>query len=369
MERVKKNFGFGCMRLPMIGEKVDEAAFCKMIDYFIEHGFNYFDTAHPYLKGESEKAIKKCLTSRYPRDAYVLADKLTSPYFDKTEEIKPLVLKELELCGVSYFDFFLLHAQGRKNYPKYRELGAYKEVKKLKEEGYIRHIGLSFHDTPEYLEMILTENPFIEFVQIQLNYLDWENPGVQSREVYEVCRRHNLPVIVMEPVKGGTLANLPEKGKKAIDDLNGGSPASYAIRFAAGLPGVFMVLSGMSDMAQMKDNVSFMENFKPLNDEEKKATDIVVESFMEKKSIPCTGCSYCVEENSCPMNINIPALFKAYNAKKIYDDGGVEKLYNRAIEDRGLPNECIQCGMCESVCPQSLPIREHLIQVSKEFIK
>ena len=242
-----------------------------MVDAFLDAGFNYFDTAHGYLQGKSEKALKACLTSRYPRDRYILNDKLTANFFKTEADIRPFFESQLEACGVDYFDFYLMHAQGAGNYPHFKECRAYETVFELKAEGKVRHVGISFHDRPEALERILTDYPEIEVVQIQFNYVDYDDPAVQSRACYEVCVKHNKPVIVMKPVKGGNLVNLPEDAKAVLDELHGGSTASYALRFAAGFPGIIMVLSGMSDMEQMSDNISFMKDFKPLN--EKRAWD------------------------------------------------------------------------------------------------
>ena len=237
-----------------------------MVDAFLDAGFNYFDTAHGYLQGKSEKALKACLTSRYPRDRYILTDKLTANFFKTEADIRPFFKSQLEACGVDYFDFYLMHAQGAGNYPHFKECRAYETVFELKAEGKVRHVGISFHDRPEALERILTDYPEIEVVQIQFNYVDYDDPAVQSRACYEVCVKHNKPVIVMEPVKGGNLVNLPEDAKAVLDELHGGSTASYVLRFAAGFPGIIMVLSGMSDMEQMSDNISFIKDFKPLNE-------------------------------------------------------------------------------------------------------
>lgn len=268
MEKIKKNFGFGCMRLPMKDGEVDIAQTCQMVDAFLENGFNYFDTAHGYIGERSEKALKTCLTSRYPRDSYILTDKRTAHYFNKEEDIRPLFESQLEACGVDYFDFYLMHAQGKGNFEHFKKCHAYETALKFKEEGKIRHFGISFHDKAEVLEQILTEYPQVEVVQIQFNYLDYDDPAVESRKVYEVCRKYNKPVIVMEPVKGGNLVNLPEAAQAVLDELHGGSNASYAIRFAAGFEGMLMVLSGMSSMEQMEDNISYMKDFKPLSEEE-----------------------------------------------------------------------------------------------------
>ena len=249
---IKKNFGFGMMRLPMIGEEVDMETTCRMVDAFLAAGFNYFDTAHPYIQGKSEDAVKQCLSSRYPRDSFLLANKLSNG-FETEEEIRPLMELMLSKCGVEYFDFFLMHALSATRYEKFTKAHAFEIAQEFKAAGKVRHVGMSFHDTAEVLDKILTEHPELEFVQLQFNYLDYEDPKVQSRLCYEVCQKHGKPVMVMEPVRGGALVNLPEQ---AIALLPEGSPASYALRFAAGFPQVAMVLSGMSDEAQMGDNLA-----------------------------------------------------------------------------------------------------------------
>lgn len=232
-----------------------------MVDTFLEQGFNYFDTAHGYLNGKSELALNECLTSRHKREEYILTDKLTMPYFNKREDIRPFFESQLEACGVEYFDFYLMHAQSKDIFAHFKKCHAYETALELKEEGKIRHFGISFHDKAEVLEKILKEYPQIEVVQIQFNYVDYEDPAVESRKCYEVCRKYNKPAIIMEPVKGGNLVNLPEDAKKILDDLHGGSTASYAVRFAASFEGVMMVLSGMNNLEQMKDNLSYMKEF------------------------------------------------------------------------------------------------------------
>ena len=368
---IKTFFGFGCMRLPMKGTEVDIEQFKEMTDYFIENGFNYFDTAHGYIDGKSELAIKEALTSRYSRDKYLLTDKLTEPYFNKEEDIRPFFQSQLDACGVEYFDFYLMHAQNATNFEKFKKCNAYETAFKLKEEGKIKHVGLSFHDKAEVLDKILTTYPQIEIVQIQFNYVDFEDPGVQSKKVYDVCRKHNKPVIVMEPVKGGSLIKLPDEAQKVYDEMPSGlSNASYAIRFAAGFDGIRVVLSGMSDMAQMKDNVSFMKDFKPLDEAEMGAVAKVTGIYKGLDVIPCTACHYCVEENHCPMSIKIPELFACLNTKKIFDDWNQNMYYNALTTDgAGKASDCIGCGGCESVCPQHLEIRDLLTKVAAEFEK
>ena len=292
-EKIKGNFGFGCMRLKMNGSEVDYDEFNRMIDAFIKAGFNYFDTAHGYIDGKSETALRDCLVARYNREDYVLANKLSEWFFKMQEEIVPLFQKQLELCGVDYFDFYFFHCIHRRSYEKHKNCHSFEILQNLKEQGKIKHIAMSFHDTADVLDMILSEQPSIEAVQLQFNYLDFDDPAVQSKKCYDVAVKHGKKVIVMEPVKGGALVNLPEKAAKIFDDLNGGSYASYAIRYAASFPQVFMVLSGMGNMDMMNDNLSYMKNFKPLTAEEFAATDKAREIIREVRQIPCTKCNYC----------------------------------------------------------------------------
>ena len=365
-ENVHKNFGFGCMRLPMKGSEVDYAEFERMVDAFLAEGFNYFDTAHGYLSGKSETALRDCLVKRHPRESFILTDKLTEPYFQKEEDIRPFFESQLKACGVEYFDFYLMHAQSRENFEKFRRCRAYETAFDLKKEGKIRHVGISFHDTAEMLERILTQYPQIEVVQIQFNYLDYEDPAVQSRKCYEVCRKHGKPVIVMEPVKGGNLVNLPEDAKAIYARLGTASPASYAIRFAAGFEGMFMVLSGMSNMAQMQDNLSYMKDFRPLDEAEMQAVGEVRDVLRSMRLIPCTACRYCTD--GCPKHISIPDLFSCMNAKVGYHDWSAGFFYREVFtKNNGKASECIGCGKCERSCPQHLPIRSLLKDVAKEF--
>ena len=367
-EKVKKNFGFGCMRLPMKGSEVDYGEFSRMVDTYIAAGFNYFDTARVYLGGKSETAIRECIAKRYPREAFVLADKLSASLFNSREEIRPLFEKQLESCGVEYFDFYLMHSQNRDIFEKYKRCHAYEQAFELKKEGKVRHVGLSFHDKADVLEDILKQYPQVEFVQIQLNYLDYDDPAVQGRQCYEVCRKYNKPVIVMEPVKGGSLVNLPDDAAQVLKSLKGGSPASYAIRFAAGFDGIFMVLSGMSNMEQMQDNISFMQDFRPLDKRETEAVKKVCGIYQSKRLIPCTACRYCTD--GCPKQIDIPNLFSCLNAKKLHNDWNADYYYSDVYTaHNGKASDCIGCGKCERSCPQHLPIRALLKDVAKEFEK
>ncbi|WP_130837167.1 aldo/keto reductase [Lachnoclostridium sp. Marseille-P6806] len=372
---IKKKLGFGCMRLPMNGEKVEMKQFCEMVDRFLEEGFNYFDTAHGYLNGESEVALREGLTSRYPRERYLLTNKLTGVYFDKEEEIRPFFENQLKWCGVDYFDFYLMHAQNAKEFVKFKRCRAYETAFDLKAEGKVRHVGLSFHDKAAVLDQILTEYPQVEFVQIQFNYLDYDDESVESRKVYDVARKHGKPVLVMEPVKGGSLVKLPEEGQKIFDELNRSegtkmSNASYAIRFAAGFGGIRVVLSGMSTPEQMEDNISYMKDFRPLNERELAAVRRVTGVFKGLDMIPCTACHYCVEENHCPKDILIPDIFACMNSKNVFHDWNTNFYYNNVLTaGHGAAGDCIQCGGCERVCPQQLPIRALLKDVAAQFGK
>lgn len=372
-----KRLGFGLMRLPQNDRSnatdIDIDTTKEMVDVFIQNGFTYFDTAWMYHGYASESATKEVLVERYPRDSYTLATKLHAEYFDSLEDRDNIFNAQLEKTGAGYFDYYLLHGIEAPMYKKYEELDCFNWLLDKKEKGLVRHAGFSFHDTPQLLDEILTKYPQMEFVQLQINYLDWESPWIRARECYEVARKHDKPIIVMEPVKGGTLANIPEKAEKLFKDHDPGmSVSSWAIRFAASLPGVMLVLSGMSDTEQMKDNIRTMGDFTPLTEEEKdlcfKAADIINSQI----AIPCTGCSYCTA--GCPQHIAIPQYFSLYNEdmrEKLEEKGWTINYsnYENLCHVAGKASDCIACGQCESVCPQHLPVIENLKKISAHYGK
>lgn len=360
-----KRFGFGAMRLPMIDGEVDKAQFNAMIDEFLAAGFTYFDTAHGYLDGKSETAIRDCLAARYPRESFVLANKLSAGFFKTREDVLPLFEEQLRCCGVDYFDYYLIHAMSAERYDLYRDCGAFEIIPQLKREGRVHHFGMSFHDKAEVLDRILTEQPELEFVQLQFNYLDYEDPVVESRKCYEVCVKHGKRVSVMEPVKGGALAELPEDAGAILDALGGGSHASYALRFAEGFENVYMVLSGMSSIEQMRDNLATMSDFRPLDETELAAVRKVAETLRGKGAIPCTACRYCT--SGCPMGIDIPSFFSCYNSKVMFGRTQSSERYAELVKKGTGPNDCMTCGHCEEVCPQHLRIRSLLRDVAEEF--
>lgn len=356
--------GFGLMRLPKVEgtNDIDVEHTKKMVDAFIEAGGKYFDTAYVY-EG-SEEATKAALCERYPRESYYLANKLNASDFacKSEEEAKNEIHVSLERTGAEYFDFYLVHGIDETNKEKYEKYGIWEYVRQLKEEGLIRHYGFSFHDSPELLEELLTEHPDVEFVQLQINYSDWEDHLIASRRCYEIATQHGKPVVVMEPVKGGALADPPQKVKDILQQAYpDASPASWAIRFAASLPNVMMVLSGMSNLEQMEDNLSYMRDFQPLSEEEQQVVEAAREALLQFDRIACTGCHYCTP--GCPMEIHIPEIFAVMNVYKMYGD------LNEARRDYGWrpkgakASECVQCGQCEDACPQHLPIISLLEEV------
>lgn len=369
-----KKLGFGCMRLPVLDEQdrstVDLEVVKKMVDCFMERGFSYFDTAHRYNDEASEPAVRECLVKRYPRDSFVLTDKITFNYIKKEEDQWPFFLKQLEICGVTYFDNYLIHNLGSTFYPYAQKYHTFDFLKELKEKGYVRRIGFSFHGTADVLEQILKDHPETELVQIQLNYLDWEDDMIQSRKCYETARKYGKQVIVMEPVKGGTLVNLPEDAKAVLHKCNPDSSlASWAVRFAAEKEGVLMVLSGMSTLEQVEDNTAYMSDFTPLSEEEKEALQETVRLIHSHSEIQCTGCRYCVTE--CPKHIAIPDYFSLFNNYKRLENTSYtynqKVYYTNLTEHNGKASACVECGKCEQNCPQHLDIRESLKKVAEVF--
>ena len=363
--------GFGLMRLPKDkAGKIDIEHTKKMVDMFIDAGFTYFDTAYVYDGGDSERAAKAALVDRYPRERFTLATKLNVHVDAENEErARQQLYTSLERTGAGYFDYYLLHAIQAGNHKKFEEYRIWDFVREQKAKGLIKHWGFSFHDSPEFLDELLTKYPDAEFVQLQINYADWENPGVAARANYEVARRHGKSVVIMEPVKGGTLANPPARVQEVLRKADpAASFASWAIRYAASLDGIITVLSGMSNVEQMADNLSYMKNFQPLNDGEQAVIRAAQEILTGVNSIPCTGCRYCTD--GCPMNIPIPAIFAARNKQLIWDQveqGAAD--YAKATADRGKASDCIACGQCEGACPQQIDIIDRLKACADNFEK
>ena len=370
-----KKFGFGLMRLPLIDPKVatsiDIEQMKQMVDLFIEKGFTYFDTAWMYMGFSSEDATKKALVERHPRNTYTLATKLHSGFINTKEDRDKVFNAQLEKTGAGYFDYYLIHDVEEASYKKYNQLDCFTWLADKKAQGLVKHMGFSFHDTADLLEEVLSAHPEMEFVQLQLNYLDWENEWVQSRKCYEVCVKHGKPVVVMEPVKGGTLAKVPAEAEALFRAANPEmSISSWAIRFAASLPNVMMVLSGMTTLEQMRDNVSYMSDFKPLTDEEVALCTKVADIINAQIAVPCTGCSYCTE--GCPQQIAIPKYFSLYNdlMREDMEHKGWTIYYTKysdLTQEFGKAEDCIECGQCEGICPQHLSIIDYLKQVSAKF--
>ncbi len=375
MDNMKK-LGFGLMRLPLIDptdpSSVDINTTSKMVDAFIERGFTYFDTAWMYCSFESENAVKKALCSRHSRDTFTLATKLHAGFVKSPADFETIFSKQLEKTGAGYFDYYLLHDLSTENYEKCTLFDAFSFVKEKKAKGLIRHIGFSFHDSPELLDEILTKHPYMEFVQLQINYLDWNSPAIRSRECYEVARKHGKPIIVMEPVKGGTLAKLPDEAEALLRSRRSDmTPSSWALRFAASLDGVAVVLSGMSNERQLDENTSLFSNLEELSDEEYSLVMRAGEIFDSNPFIPCTGCAYCVD--GCPKNIPIPKYFSLYNAdKKEAPEKGwtpQREYYDNLTKHHGAASDCIECGQCQGICPQHLKVEKYLKEVAEYFGK
>ena len=361
--------GFGFMRLPKKLLKADLEQTKKMVDMFMEAGLTYFDTAYVYDMGGSERAIKSTLVDRYPRESFTLATKLCAWIALNEKMAKQQFFTSLERTGAGYFDYYLLHSLKANNYKAYDKFHIWDFVKEQKEKGLIKHWGFSFHDSPELLDEILTAHPDAEFVQLQINYADWENSNVASRANYEVARKHGKSIIVMEPVKGGSLANPPENVQKIFKEANSNaSYASWAIRYAASLDGIITVLSGMSNIEQMADNLSYMKDFQPLNSDEQETIKKAQEAINGINSIPCTSCHYCTD--GCPKQIPIPEIFGARNKQLVWgqlEEGSAE--YSKVIVNAGSASDCIACGQCEKACPQNIDVIERLKDCATTFGK
>lgn len=372
-DEVQGKLGFGLMRLPKVedasGERIDLGQVERMVDAFLDAGLTYFDTAYVYHDGQSERVARKALVERHPREAFTLATKLPAWKLEKPEDMQRIFDEQLERTGAGFFDYYLLHNVADEHIGVYERMGAWEWAQRLRDKGLIRHLGFSFHDTADVLDRLLTEHPEVEFVQLQINYLDWGHDVVQSGACYEVAERHGVPVVVMEPVKGGTLAKLPEDIAAPLTALDAfASQASWALRFAASLSQVKMVLSGMSTEAQMADNLATLapSAFKPLTQEERDALHEVVRRYTSVETVGCTACRYCTP--GCPQGIDIPAIISCVNNRRRYRDSRSEMAYQRALTaGSARASACVACGQCESACPQHLPIIEVLKEAAEAF--
>ncbi len=367
-----KKLGFGLMRLPLVNPddqaSIDIEKFKEMADKFIERGFTYFDTAYPYHGGKSEEAFREVVVKRYPREAFTITSKMPVWAIKQEGDLERVFNEQLSKCGVDYFDYYWLHALNRERVEVIERMDGWGFLARMRDEGKIRHFGFSFHDDSALLAEILDKHPEVEFVQLQINYLDWDSPAIESKTCYDLCVKHGKPVIVMEPVKGGSLARVPAAVEQLFRQYNpDASPASWAIRYCASLPNVMMVLSGMSNMEQMEDNLGYMADFKPLNDEEQAIIALATQVISDAIAVPCTACHYCTE--GCPQQIAIPEFFNLYNNLKQFPDqkGNCKLYYGLLTKSHGLASECVECGQCEAQCPQHIDIIDNLKLVAQAF--
>ena len=360
------------MRLPLTDPddqtSIDIEKFKEMADLFIERGFTYFDTAYPYHGGKSEEALREAVIKRYPREAFTVTSKMPVWAIKEEADLERIFNEQLERCGVDYFDYYWLHALNRERVTAIDSVNGWGFLVRKRDEGKIRHIGFSFHDGSSLLAEILENHPEMEYVQLQVNYLDWESPAIESKACYDLCVKHGKPVIVMEPVKGGSLARVPEAIDRLFKDYNpDASSASWAIRFCASLPNVMMVLSGMSNIEQMEDNTTYMQDFQPLNDEEQEIITHATQVVRDAIAVPCTACHYCCD--GCPQQIAIPEYFNLYNTLQQFPDQKSNcKLYYDLIgKNHGKASDCLECGQCEAQCPQRIDIIDNLKLVAESF--
>ena len=367
-----RKLGFGLMRLPLTDANdqtsIDIEKFKAMADRFIEQGFTYFDTAYPYHGGASETALREAVVKRYPRETFTVTSKMPVWAIKDEGDLERIFNEQLEKCGVEYFDYYWLHALNRERVKVMEQIDGWGFLQRKKAVGRIRHIGFSFHDSSDLLAEILERHPEAEFVQLQINYLDWDSPAIEARTCYDLCTRHGKPVIVMEPVKGGSLARVPEDVERLFRDYNpDASPASWAIRYCASLPNVLTVLSGMSTMEQLEDNTAYMQDFQPLNDEEQAIIACATQVIRDSIVVPCTACHYCTD--GCPQHIAIPEYFNLYNNLRQFPDqkGNCKLYYDLLAKNHGKASECIECGQCEAQCPQHIDIIDNLKPVAEAF--
>ncbi|MBR0472463.1 MAG: aldo/keto reductase [Methanosphaera sp.] len=366
-----KKLGFGLMRLPVLNDKIeliDVDKVKEMIDYYMSKGFNYFDTAHVYHKGSSELIVKEVLTERYPRESFILTSKLPIFNLEKEEDMEEIFNEQLEKCGVDYFDYYLLHNVSSKHKDKFTRIDSFKFINEKKEEGKIKHIGISCHDSPEFLEEILVNHPEIEVVQLQINYLDWNDNVINAKECYNVACKYAKKVIIMEGLKGGSLLNLPSEAQKMLNDYDtSNSPLEWCFRFNYSLDNILVVLSGMNSLEEVKENIAIHDSFKKLSHEDYDLLEKVVIKICDNKNINCTSCNYCTDY--CPKGIRIPQFFELYNSQHLLDNNHSLGMYYRNLVSANniYASDCIECNSCVDYCPQHINIPEMLKIVAKFY--